>query len=100
MIRRTISTLLPLAAVIFAAPVLAQPQNPAATQDDLLRQVEGVRAEQNKAFQDNVAEYNSKATQAEKDALLRAAEHNALNSTRHLTASRTPTKRTSCGSTT
>jgi biopolymer transport protein ExbB len=67
-----IKTLLPLAAIAFAAPVVAQ-QNPAGSHEDLLRQVEQVRAAENKAFQDRVAEYNSKG-QAEKDALLRQAE--------------------------
>ena len=65
--------LLPLAALAFAAPVLAQ-QTAAATLDELLEQVEQVRAEENKAFQERKAEYEGKATQAEKDALLRAAE--------------------------
>jgi biopolymer transport protein ExbB len=63
--------LLPLAAIVFAAPVLAQ--SPAGSHDELLRQVEQVRAAENKAFQDRVAEFNSKS-QAEKDALLRQAE--------------------------
>jgi biopolymer transport protein ExbB len=65
--------LLPFAAIVFAAPVVAQQQNAPATHDDLLRQVEQVRAAENKAFQDRVAEFNSKS-QAEKDALLRQAE--------------------------
>jgi biopolymer transport protein ExbB len=63
--------LLPLAAIVFAAPVVAQ--SPADSHDELLRQVEQVRAAENKAFQDRVAEFNSKS-QAEKDALLRQAE--------------------------
>jgi biopolymer transport protein ExbB len=63
--------LLPLAAIVFAAPVVAQ--QPATSHDELLEQVEQVRAAENKAFQDRVAEYNSKP-QAEKDALLRQAE--------------------------
>jgi biopolymer transport protein ExbB len=69
-----IRTLLPLAAVVFAAPVLAQQQNQAASHDELLKQVEQVRAEQNAAFQQRRAEYEGKASQAEKDALLRTAE--------------------------
>jgi biopolymer transport protein ExbB len=68
-----IRTLLPLAALAFAAPVAAQ-QNPAATLDDLLNQVANVRADENQLFQQRRAEYDAKATQAEKDALLRAAE--------------------------
>jgi biopolymer transport protein ExbB len=70
---RRISPLLALSAAVFAAPALAQ-QNPAASHDELLRRVEQVRAEENKAFQDRRTEYESKATQAEKDALLRQAE--------------------------
>jgi uncharacterized protein YgfB (UPF0149 family) len=69
-----IRTFLPLAVAAFAAPVLAQPQNQAATLDDLLKQVEQVRADENQAFQMRRAEYEQKATQAEKDALLRTAE--------------------------
>jgi biopolymer transport protein ExbB len=68
-----IKTLLPVAALV-AAPFFAQAQNQAATLDELLRQVENVRAEENAAFQQRVNEYNSKATQQEKDALLRDAE--------------------------
>lgn len=67
-----IRNLLPVAAVVLAAPAFAQ--NAAATLDDLLRQVENVRAEENQLFQTRRAEYDGKATQAEKDALLRAAE--------------------------
>ena len=69
-----IKTLLPVAALVIAAPLFAQTQNQAATLDELLRQVENVRAEENAAFQQRVNEYNSKATQQEKDALLRDAE--------------------------
>ena len=68
-----IKTLLPFAAIVFAAPIVAQQQAPAGSHEDLLRQVEQVRAAENKTFQDRVAEYNSKP-QAEKDALLRQAE--------------------------
>ncbi|HUQ53582.1 MAG TPA: MotA/TolQ/ExbB proton channel family protein [Gammaproteobacteria bacterium] len=69
-----IKTLLPLAAVLFAAPTLAQ--NQAATLDDLLKDVQNVRADENQAFQTRRAEYEAKANQAEKDALLRTAEQN------------------------
>jgi biopolymer transport protein ExbB len=65
--------LLPFAAIVLAAPLVAQQQSPAASHDELLDQVEQVRAAENKAFQDRVAEFNSKS-QAEKDALLRQAE--------------------------
>jgi biopolymer transport protein ExbB len=65
--------LLPLAAVVFVAPVWGQ-ANPAATKEELLEQVGQTRADEAKAFQDRVAEYNAKASQAEKDALLRTAE--------------------------
>jgi len=68
-----IKSLLPFAAIVFAVPVVAQQQSPANSHDDLLRQVEQVRAAENKAFQDRVAEFNSKS-QAEKDTLLRQAE--------------------------
>jgi biopolymer transport protein ExbB len=67
------NALLPLAAVIFTAPALAQ-SNEAATKEELLQRVYETRAAETKAFQDRVAEYNAKATQAEKDALLRTAE--------------------------
>ena len=73
---RIIKTLLPLAAVVFAAPALAQ--NSAASHDELLRAVEQVRADETKAFQDRVAEYNSKGSQQEKDALLRQAEQRRM----------------------
>jgi biopolymer transport protein ExbB len=53
---------------------MAQQQNQAATLDDLLNDVANVRAEQNQAFQTRRAEYEAKASQAEKDALLRTAE--------------------------
>jgi biopolymer transport protein ExbB len=65
--------LLPFAAIVLAAPVVAQQQNAAASHDELLRGLEQNRAAENKAFQDRVAEFNSKP-QAEKDALLRQAE--------------------------
>ena len=73
MIRKTIHALLPLAAVVFAAPALAQQQSAAATLDDLLRQVEQVGAAADKAFNERKAEYESKS-QADKDAMLRGAE--------------------------
>ena len=69
-----IKTLLPLAAALFAAPIFAQQQNQAATLDDLLKQVEQVRADENQQFQTRRAEYEAKASQQEKDALLRTAE--------------------------
>ncbi len=69
-----IKTLLPLAAALLAAPVFAQQQNQAATLDDLLKQVEQVRADENQQFQTRRAEYEAKASQQEKDALLRTAE--------------------------
>jgi biopolymer transport protein ExbB len=72
-VNKNLIALLPFAAAMFSAPALAQ-QNEAGTLDELLDQVEQVRAEENKAFQDRKAEYDGKATQAEKDALLRAAE--------------------------
>jgi biopolymer transport protein ExbB len=65
--------LLPFAAIVFAAPVIGQQQNAPASHDELLKAVEQVRAAETKAFQDRVAEFNSKP-QAEKDALLRQAE--------------------------
>ena len=68
-----IRTLLPLAAIAFAAPLAAQ-QNPAASHAELLQRVEQTRAAENQAFQQRRAEYESKATQPEKDALLRQAE--------------------------
>jgi biopolymer transport protein ExbB len=66
--------LLPVAALVLAAPVFGQAQNQAATLEELLRQVENVRADENQAFDQRVAEFNGKATQQEKDALLRDAE--------------------------
>ena len=69
-----IKTLLPLAAALFAAPLFAQQQNQAATLDDLLKQVEQVRADENQQFQTRRAEYEAKASQQEKDTLLRTAE--------------------------
>ncbi len=68
-----IRTLLPLAAIAFAAPLVAQ-QNPAASHAELLQRVEQTRAAENQAIQQRRAEYESKATQPEKDALLRQAE--------------------------
>jgi biopolymer transport protein ExbB len=75
---KRIKSLLPLAAVVFAAPVLAQNSAPASSHDELLTRVEQVRAAETKAFQDRVAEYNSKASQQEKDALLRQAEQQRM----------------------
>jgi biopolymer transport protein ExbB len=69
---RTMRNLLSVAAVIFAAPVLAQTQ--VASHEDLLRQVEQNRAAENQLTQQRRAEYEGKATQQEKDALMRAAE--------------------------
>ena len=69
-----IRTLLPVAAVILAAPAFAQQQSQATTLDDLLQEVAEVRAAENQLRQTRRAEYEGKATQAEKDALLRAAE--------------------------
>jgi len=71
---RTMKTLLSVAAVIFAAPILAQAQTQVASHEDLLRQVEQNRAAENQATQQRRAEYDGKATQQEKDALMRAAE--------------------------
>jgi biopolymer transport protein ExbB len=65
-------TLLPLAAVAFVFPVVAQAQP--SSLEDLLKTVEESRVEEQRLFQQRVAEYNSKASQAEKDALLRQAE--------------------------
>jgi biopolymer transport protein ExbB len=68
-----IRTLLPLAAVVFAAPAFAQ-QNQAATLEELLNQVRNVRTDENQAFQARRAEYEAKASQAEKDTLTRTAD--------------------------
>jgi biopolymer transport protein ExbB len=70
---RRIRTLLPFAAIAFAAPLIAQQQTPAASHEDLLKQVAEVRAAETRAFQQHVDEFNSKS-QAEKDAMLRSAE--------------------------
>ncbi|HET7608391.1 MAG TPA: MotA/TolQ/ExbB proton channel family protein [Gammaproteobacteria bacterium] len=80
MTRRTMHCLLPLAAFVFAAPVLAQQQTPANTLEGLLKQVEQVGAAADQAFNQHKAEFESKP-QAEKDALLRNAEQqrNQLN---------------------
>jgi biopolymer transport protein ExbB len=59
-------------AALFAAPVLAQNQA-AATLDDLLKQVENVRADENALFQQRRAEYDGTA-EAQKAALLQRAE--------------------------
>jgi biopolymer transport protein ExbB len=71
---RTMKTLLSVAAVILAAPILAQAQTQVASHEDLLRQVEQNRAAENQAFAQRRAEYEGKATQQEKDALMRTAE--------------------------
>jgi biopolymer transport protein ExbB len=65
--------LLPLAAVVaqFFAPVQAQQQ--AATLDDLLTQVENVRADETQSFEQRRAQYNG-AQAAEQTTLLRDAE--------------------------
>lgn len=68
-----IRKLLPLAAVAFVVPVLAQ-QNSASSHADLLRAIESQRAEEQRVFEQRRQEYESKASQAEKDALLRQAE--------------------------
>ena len=70
--RRRMKALLTLAAIIVAPSALAQ--NPATTHEELLRQAEQIRADENKAFQDRKAEYEAKGSQADKDAALRAAE--------------------------
>ena len=67
-----IRNLLPVAAALFAAPVLAQNQA-AATLDALLEQVENVRADENALFQQRRAEYDGTA-EAQKAALLQRAE--------------------------
>jgi biopolymer transport protein ExbB len=69
-----IRTLLPIAAVVLAAPAFAQQLNQAATLEDLLAGVEQVRAAENQLRTTRRAEFEAKATQAEKDALLRTAE--------------------------
>jgi len=70
---KRIRKLLPVAAIICAGSAFAQQPNPAASHEELLTRVENVSAAANKAFQDNVAQFNSKS-QAEKDQLLRNAE--------------------------
>ena len=64
---------LSFAAIAFAIPASAQ-QNPAASHADLLARIERGRAEEDQLFQQRRAEYEAKASQAEKDALLRQAE--------------------------
>src|SRR5690606_14120377 len=67
-----IRSLLPVAAVVaFGAPAYAQQQ--AATLEELLRQVETVRADENSAFEQRRNEYNS-AQAAQQADLLRQAE--------------------------
>jgi biopolymer transport protein ExbB len=65
--------LLPLAVVVFAAPLAAQQQTAATSLADLLKQVEQVGAAADQAFNTRKAEFESKS-QAEKDTLLRNAE--------------------------
>ena len=80
MIRRTMHALLPLAAVVFVAPVLAQQPRTPTSLEEVLRDVERLGAAQDQAFNEKKAEFESKA-QAEKDRLLRDAEQqkNQLN---------------------
>ena len=69
-----IRTLLPLAAVVFAAPAHARSRIRAASHDELLQARRGSpRRGEQAPFQERRAEYDGKATQAEKDALLRAS---------------------------
>jgi len=72
--------LLPLAAVVFVAPVLAQQSRTPTSLEEVLRDVERLGAAQDQAFNEKKAEFESKA-QAEKDRLLRDAEQqkNQLN---------------------
>jgi biopolymer transport protein ExbB len=65
--------LLPLAAALCAVPVLAQ-QNQAASLDALLTEVENVRADENRQFQERRAEYDGTTGDAQKAALLQRAE--------------------------
>jgi biopolymer transport protein ExbB len=65
--------LLPVAAILFAAPVLAQQNQAASTLDDLLQQVENVRADENALFQQRRQEYEGTA-EGQKAALLQRAE--------------------------
>jgi biopolymer transport protein ExbB len=65
--------ILPFAALAFAAPVFAQ--QPAANLDELLRGVEQVRADENRAFETRRNEFNA-APQAEQDTKLRTATDN------------------------
>jgi hypothetical protein len=78
-----IRTLLPAAAVAvqFAAPAFAQ-QGQAATLEELLRQVETTRSDENQLFQQRRAEYEA-APEGQKTALLQRAEQtrNGLNGT-------------------
>jgi biopolymer transport protein ExbB len=78
-----IRTLLPAAAVAvqFAAPAFAQ-QGQAATLEELLRQVETTRSDENQLFQQRRAEYEA-AAEGQKTALLQRAEQtrNGLNGT-------------------
>jgi biopolymer transport protein ExbB len=69
---RTTKALLTLAAIMAASSAMAQ--NPAASHEDLLKQAEQLRAEEARQLQSWRAEYEGKASQAEKDALLRTAE--------------------------
>ena len=80
MIRRTMHALLPLAAVVFVAPALAQQPPTPTSLEDVLRGVEQLGAAQDRVFNERKAEFDAKA-QAEKDRLLRDAEQqkNQLN---------------------
>jgi len=72
-ITRTMHALLPLAAVIFVAPALAQQPRTPTSLEEVLQGVEQFGAAADKAFNDRKAEFESKA-QAEKDRMLRDAE--------------------------
>ena len=71
MITRTMHALLPLAAVVFVAPALAQQPRTPASLEDVLKGVEAFGAAADQAFNERKAEFESKS-QAEKDALLRS----------------------------
>ena len=73
---RTTKALLTLAAIMAASSATAQ--NPATTHEELLKQAEQLRAEEARQLQTWRAEYEGKASQAEKDALLRTAEQQRM----------------------
>lgn len=73
MIRRTMYSLLPLAAVLFAAQALAQQPRTPTSLEEVLKGVEQLGAAADQAFNQRKSEYESKS-QAEKDAALRTAE--------------------------